>query len=263
MTRRAIRLRIHDPLRLAAATPRDNFGVRQRSEASIFHERLRLLKRIAAAVPFVVIFAVACESRESKTPPQQRGSAPTRIERRGPFAVAGGVLYRAVDDSLKPVLALPGAGPAPDTAAECAPAIPKLGQQGFGTLILAPDSDAVAWVTGGPGACVGVDGLLPQRGGVLGRWTEAIPEEIVWAPAGRYLAVWLEHAHGRHSIDVFDTWTGERLEMPWREDCEGAEACDVKRVEWAGGTLLDVEIRLGPGEVPVPFEVNVGGPASD
>lgn len=226
-------------------------------------ERLRLLKRIATAVPFVVVWAVACESHGEQSAPPPPATGSDGIERRGPFAVAGGLLYRASDDSLIPLLALPGAGPAPDTASECEPAIPKLGKRGFGALILAPDSQITVWVTDGPGACVGVSGLEPGGGQVLGHWTEAVPEEIAWAPAGRYVVVWLEHARDRHSVAVYDALRGERMEMPWRGDCEESEACDVKSVSWAGGTLLDVEIRLGPGELPVPFEVNVAGAAGD
>ncbi len=36
-----------------------------------------------------------------------------------------------------------------------------------------------------------------------------------------------------------------------------SDECDVASVKWLGGSLLNVEIRLGPAELPVPYEVNV------
>ncbi len=80
----------------------------------------------------------------------------------------------------------------------------------------------------------------------------------MWAPASRYLAVWLTHLDGRRSLSVVDAEEGERLELPWELECETVGECDVVEVEWLGGTLLDVRIRLGPAEFSVPFEVNVG-----
>jgi hypothetical protein len=56
---------------------------------------------------------------------------------------------------------------------------------------------------------------------------------------------------------VFDAVSSARLEMPWDMDCIYEEDCDVERVVWLGGTLLNVGIRLGPAEESVPFEVNV------
>jgi hypothetical protein len=104
---------------------------------------------------------------------------------------------------------------------------------------------------------VGVVGLGEPAVRVLGRWSGAVPNAVLWAPAGRYLAVWLGWAAGRRSLEVFDAVAGVRLEMPWEVECGYAEACDVAEAAWLGGTLLDVEIRLGPAELPVPFEVNV------
>jgi hypothetical protein len=79
----------------------------------------------------------------------------------------------------------------------------------------------------------------------------------MWAPAGRFLAVWLTHPGQRRSLELFDAETAERLEMPWEAECGLSGGCDVSRASWVGGTLLNVDIRLGPAEQPVPFEVNV------
>jgi hypothetical protein len=56
---------------------------------------------------------------------------------------------------------------------------------------------------------------------------------------------------------VYDAVEAARLEMPWETDCAYVEDCDVERVVWLGGTLLNVGIRLGPAEASVPYEVNV------
>ena len=182
--------------------------------------------------------------------------------RTGDFASGGGVLYRMSGDELQPLVALPGAGPAADTVRECASAIPELAAARFVRLNLSPDSSRIAWETEGPGACVGAVGPEGERSRLLSRWTAAVPDTILWAPAGPYLAVWLKHAAGRRSVEVYDAAGGRRLAMPWDDDCALSEACDVNRLVWVGGTLLDVEIKLGPGELAVPFEVNVAAPAA-
>ncbi len=92
---------------------------------------------------------------------------------------------------------------------------------------------------------------------MLGRWSAAVPDALIWAPGGRHLAVLLVHPDARRSLAVFDVRTGALLSMPWEADCEGRVDCDVSRVEWLGGTLLNVEIRQGPAELSVPYEVNV------
>lgn len=172
--------------------------------------------------------------------------------------MTGGTLFRREGGSLVAVAVLPGAGgSAPDTLKECAAEIPELGEARFRRLSLGADTTSAAWATGGPGACVGVVGLGRPAARVLGHWSGAVLDRVLWAPAGRYLAVWLGWAGGRRSLEVFDTLGGARLEMPWEAECDFTEVCDVAEVAWLGGTLLDVEIRLGPAELPVPFEVNV------
>lgn len=180
------------------------------------------------------------------------------LERVGPYAVAGGTLYRVEGESLVAVAVLPDAGEAArDTLEECATEVLELGETRFERLSLAADTAWAAWATSGPGACVGVLGLGEPAVRVLGRWSGAVPDTVLWAPAGRYLAIWLRWAAGRRSLEVFDAPEGIRLEMPWEVECGFAEACDVARAEWLGGSLLNVEIRLGPAELSVPFEVNV------
>ncbi|MGD2216377.1 MAG: hypothetical protein PVJ64_06460 [Gemmatimonadales bacterium] len=180
------------------------------------------------------------------------------LDQAGPYAIADGALYRREGGSFVTVAVLPGAAEsAPDTLEECAAEMPELGRARFEHLDLAPDTMWAAWSTSGPGACAGVVGLGEPAVRLLGRWLGAVPEKLLWAPTSRYLAVWLTSATGRRSLDVFDVVAGSRLEMPWEVECDYAEACDVAQAVWLGGTLLDVEIRLGPAELPVPFEVNV------
>lgn len=171
----------------------------------------------------------------------------------------GGVLYaRREAGELVPLAALPGAGSAPDTLEGCAAAIPRLGEEGFRRLVAGPDSSRVAWQTLGPGACVGVAADGGESVVVLGRWSGAVPDSLIWAPDGRYLAVLLAHPDGHRSLAVFDAAAGAALAMPWQAECEEREDCDVSLVRWVGGTLLNVEIRQGPAELSVPYEVNVG-----
>lgn len=175
------------------------------------------------------------------------------------LAARGGVLYaRREGGELIPIAALPGADPAPDTLEGCAAAIPRLGEEGFRRLVAGPDSSRVAWQTVGPGACVGVVASEGERVAVLGRWSAAVPDSLIWAPDGRYLAVLLAHPDGHRSLAVFDAAAGAALAMPWQAECEEREDCDVSLVRWVGGTLLNVEIRQGPAELSVPYEVNVG-----
>lgn len=174
----------------------------------------------------------------------------------GGFALTEGVLYRARGDVLEPVAALPGAGAASDTLTVCAVS-PELGAIRFRELKLSPDSTRAVWGTLGPGSCVGVIGPGEPPVRVLGRWSAATPDSLLWAPSSRHVAIWLRHPSERRSLEVYDAVEARRLEMPWEVDCEYVEDCDVIRVAWLGGTLLNVEIRLGPAELSVPFEVNV------
>jgi len=220
--------------------------------------RLERLRALTAATLAVALWAAACE-RAEREPPAQGGETAARIlARAGPYAIAGGALYRSAGESLVAVAVLPDAGEsAADTLEECAAEIPQLGKARFQSLSLAADTALAAWATSGPSACVGVVGTGEPAVRVLGHWSAAVLDTILWAPAGRYLAVWLSGAAGRRSLEVFDALAGARLEMPWEVDCGYAESCDVVRATWLGGTLLDVEIGLGPAELPVPFEVNV------
>ncbi|MGD2152821.1 MAG: hypothetical protein PVG79_06100 [Gemmatimonadales bacterium] len=222
--------------------------------------RLERLRALRAATLAVALCAAACERAEREPPAQGGEPAAHTLERAGPYAIAGGALYRSAGGSLVAVAVLPDVGEsAPDTLEECAAEIPQLGKARFQRLSLAADTALAAWATSGPGACVGVVGAGEPAVSVLGHWSAAVPDTILWAPAGRYLAVWLSRAAGRRTLEVFDALAGTRLEMPWEVDCGYAESCDVVRATWLGGTLLDVEIGLGPAELPVPFEVNVAG----
>jgi hypothetical protein len=223
--------------------------------------RLGSLRALTAGA-LALALCGGCE-RAEREPPAQLGEQPAAgLERVGPYAIAGGALYRSDGGSLVPVAVLPEAGKAgPDTLEGCAVEIPELGRARFQLLELAADTAWAAWTTSGPGACVGVVGLGNPAVRVLGHWLGAVADTVLWAPAGRYLAVWLGWAAGRRSLEVFDALSGGRLDMPWELDCSYVEACDVAQATWLGGTLLDVEIRLGPAELPVPFEVNVAAGA--
>ncbi len=219
--------------------------------------RLESLRAVAAGVLATALCA-GCERAEREPPAEAEEPPAVALERAGPYAIAGGTLYRREGESLVAVAVLPDAGEsAPDTLEGCSAEIPELGKARFKHLDLAEDTAWAAWSSSAPGACVGVVGLGEPAVRVLGRWSGAVPNTTLWAPAGRYLAVWLGRAAGRRSLEVFDAIAGVRLEMPWEVECGYAEACDVAQAAWLGGTLLDVEIRLGPAELPVPFEVNV------
>ncbi len=219
--------------------------------------RLESLRALAASALAVALCA-GCEGEERELPALRDEQPAVALERAGPYAIAGGALYRSEGESLVAVAVLPGAGEsAADTLEECAAEIPELGKVRFQRLDLAADTAWAAWATSGPGTCAGVVGLGEPAVRVLGRWSGAMPDTVLWAPAGRYLAIWLGWAAGRRSLEVFDVLAAARLEMPWEVECGYAEACDVARAAWLGGTLLNVEIRLGPAELPVPFEVNV------
>ena len=205
----------------------------------------------------LAIAAAACRGKEGGRP-ESAGTAGAEEElQAGPYVTAGGVLYRVSEGGREAVLALPGAGPAPDTLALDSVSTSALGAPRFRRLALAPDSGAVAWEVGGAGAWVGVAGRTRQSVWLLNHWTDALPDRLIWSPVGRYLVVRLRHRDGRVGVEVFDTPAGKRLLLPWERECEGIDACDVTAVKWVGGTLMDVEIRLGEDEPSVPFEVNV------
>ncbi len=224
---------------------------------------MRLEVRVALAAAVALVGIAGCE-RAEREPPAQASRPPAELERAGAYAMSDAALYRAVAGSLVALATLPKAGvTAADTLEECVAEIPELGKTRFQRLSLAPDTAWVAWATSGPGACVGVLGPGEPAVRVLGRWPGVLPDTLLWAPAGRYLAVGLARAAGRHSLEVFDALAAARLEMPWEVECGYVEDCDVAQAAWLGGTLLNVEIRLGPAERPVPFEVNVAATAPD
>lgn len=236
---------------------------RQRTGANHYHcgVRLESLRSLVVGALAVALCA-GCERAEREPPPQEDEPPTVALERVGPYAIADGALYRREEGSFVVVAVLPEAGrAAPDTLEQCATEGSELGEARFERLDLAADTAWAAWSTSGPGACVGVVGLDEPVVRVLGRWPAAVPKTVLWAPAGHYLAIWLSWAAGRRSLEVFDAVAGIRLEMPWEIECGYSEACDVAQAEWLGGTLLDVEIRLGPAESPVPFEVNVANVA--
>jgi hypothetical protein len=184
------------------------------------------------------------------------------LVRAGSYAYAGATLYTVQGNEPEALAVLPGGGQAPDTLHGCSPSIPGLGAARFRKITPSPDPDWAAWETAGAGVCVGLVGPVEPAVRTLGYWSGAVPEKLMWAPGGRFLAVWLTHPGQRRSLEMFDGQTDERLEMPWEMECGLSGDCDVSRVDWVGGTLLDVEIRLGPAELPVPFEVNVAAAAA-
>jgi hypothetical protein len=210
----------------------------------------------------IVIASAGCEDDGRELPVSGKEQELSEPARAGPYAIAADALYRVRGAELEAVAVLPGAAVvASDTLEVCGSEAPEFGEARFRRLTLSPDTALAAWETAGPGACVGVVGIGEPPVRVLGRWSAAVPDTLIWAPAGRYLAVWLAQGARRRSLEVFDAREGERLEMPWELDCSYAEVCDVARATWLGGTLLNVEIRLGPAELSVPFEVNVDAAA--
>lgn len=176
----------------------------------------------------------------------------------GRFAYSDLRLYRERDGTLEVLTALPAGGETANTLKGCGAATPQLGAARFRLLVLSPDSTWAAWGTEGPGACAGVIGEGERAVQVLAGWSSALPDSVLWAPAGQYLAIWLRQAGGRRALSVFDVVEGVRLEMPWELECGDEENCDVFDVNWLGGTLLDVQIRSGPAGLSVAYEVNVG-----
>lgn len=222
-----------------------------------FGSSRKCICRVLWTIALMLTFG--CERGEDGAPDRGRNAVEHPVHRleAGPFSAGEGVLYLADSGQLEPLVALPGAGTAPDTLEGCALAIPPLGEEGFKRLVLSPEGTRAAWQTVGPGSCVGVVGGAGEEARVLDRWSAAVPDSLLWAPGGRHLAVLLTHPDAARSLAVFDTRTGRRLTMPWEADCEERGDCDVSRVEWVGGSLLDVEIRQGPAEGSVPYEVNV------
>ncbi len=203
-----------------------------------------------------------CREVEERPPAAEVRSEERELTWVGDFAMEPGALYRRRDGVTETVAVLPGAGVGGDTVLECTVHAPELGEARFRRLQQAPESGLAAWATTGPGTCVGTLSNRQPAVRVLGFWPAAVTDTLLWAPAGSYLAVWLDHHGQRASLWVFDALEGARLEMPWEAECEYVGDCDVVQAEWLGGSLLNVMIRLGPAERSVPFEVNVEEAAS-
>jgi hypothetical protein len=150
----------------------------------------------------LLALAAACGPGERKAPPLAESVDSTPL-RAGRFAAVGGALYRDEDGTRVLLAVLPGGGAAPDTLIGCPASIPELETGRFQRLVLAPDSLWVAWETAGPGSCVGVAGPRSPPVQVLGYWSGAVPDSLLWAPAGGYLAVWLAQPGQRRSLAVF------------------------------------------------------------
>ncbi len=204
----------------------------------------------------------ACHEGEDRAPAAEVLPTKQELKWAGEYAMGGGTLYRRRGGVPEAVAVLPGAGVGADTIDECAVHAPELGEARFRLLQLAPDSVLAAWATTGPGTCVGTLSAQDTAVRVLGYWPAAATDSLLWAPAGSYLAVWLDHHGQRSSLGVYDAVRGVQLEMPWEAECEYVGDCDVEQVEWLGGSLLNVQIRLGPAERSVPFEVNVEAAAT-
>lgn len=229
-------------------------------------EYMRHVGRRARAIGVIAavgLAAIACEPNgmpgdEDERPVSSRiDRAAARVDR-APFVVTRDVLFRIEDGRRDPVLALAGSGPARDTlrlGRDSAGG--ALGTPRFRRLIAAPDSSWLAWEVVGGGAWVGVIAPVEPHARTLGHWTDALPDTLLWSPAGRYLAVPLRSGAGTLALSVFDTERGEPLGLPWEAECAATRACDIADVRWVGGTLLDVEIRPGADESAVPYEVNV------
>jgi len=210
----------------------------------------------------MAVSLTSCREVEERPPAAEVGSEPQELTWVGDFALGSDALYRRRGGVAETIAVLPGAGVGGDTIVECAVHAPELGKARFRRLQQSPESGLAAWATAGPGTCVGTLSNREPAVRVLGYWPAAATDTLLWAPAGGYLAVWLDHHGQRGSLWVFDALEGVRLEMPWEAECEYVGDCDVEKAEWLGGSLLNVMIRLGPAERSVPFEVNVEEAAS-
>jgi hypothetical protein len=219
--------------------------------------RQEIRKTLLAAGMLALATAAGCRDNDRQAAASAEPPEAVTLQV-GPYAIGEGRLYRVNGGAPEVLAVLPGAGGGADTLWECAAAVPGLGRARFRALSLSPDSAVAAWTTVGPGACVGTVGPGDSEVRVLGQWSSASPDSLLWAPAGDFLAVWLVRPGQRRSLAVFDVVAGKRLEMPWEADCAYADDCDVEDVAWLGSSLLNVSIRLGPAEFSVPFEVNVG-----
>ncbi len=240
------------------------FRIRRRQSAKLagrwFRQERWYVVPVTAAL--FALGTMGCREAERREPQVDEPPAKEVTARAGPYAMGPGTLYRTRHGEPEAVGALPGIGVATDTLVECGARVPELGQARFSRLRPSPDAGRAAWATTGLGTCVGVIGPAEPPVHVLGYWSSAATDSLLWAPAGAYLAVWLVHHGQRRSLWLYDALQGVRLEMPWEFDCKYVGDCDVERVDWLGGSLLNVEIRLGPAEGSVPFEVNVEATAS-
>ena len=210
----------------------------------------------------ITLSLTSCREVEERAPAAEVRSEEDELTWVGDFAMAPDALYRRRDGVTETIAVLPGAGVGRDTVLECTVHAPELGEARFRRLQHAPESGLAAWATTGPGTCVGTLSNREPAVRVLGFWPAAATDTLLWSPAGGYLAVWLDYRGQRGSLWVFEALEGVRLEMPWEAECEYVGDCDVEQVEWFGGSLLNVMIRLGPAERSVPFEVNVEDAAS-
>lgn len=212
-------------------------------------------------IPPVILAALlagwACRGEAGRRADVGQRSRAEPVVREGPFAMADHSLYRSRDGQMRRVAAFPSSAEPTTDLAKCGEGVRELGAPRFRRLVLGRDSTMAVWVTAGVGTCVGVVSIGEPAVRVLDYWVTAVADSVLWAPAGRYVAIRLIHEGQRRSLEVYDVSDGVRLEMPWEQDCRYHGDCDVERVAWLGGTLLDVGIRLGPAEQSVPFEVNV------
>lgn len=179
------------------------------------------------------------------------------------FFVRGGVLYGRSARGPVALVAVFGEGPARDTLPlawppDVRPEAGFLVGDRIAGFVPSPDSLAVVFWTSGVHSLVGATRVDASGVQVLDFLLESMPVTGLWAPVPHYVALLAVTPTGDRDVRVYELRTGDRLALPWEAECEALGPCSAVGVHWEGGSLLAVDLRVGEGEIAVPYEVDVG-----
>lgn len=158
------------------------------------------------------------------------------------------MLYRVDAAGRLPILALDsatapgGVAVAPSTWTPAPGSTFGVAAKQFRLVAPAPAADWVAWESAG--AVHDLLGLVPGHGGnivVLDFFFDSSAGELLWAPAGRYLAALYEPPSGYPELRLYDAQTGTKLVPAWTAECRAQDACQVKSAQWTGPTTIAVK----------------------
>ena len=157
------------------------------------------------------------------------------------------MLYRYDHELRTPLLALDSglarAGvPVVPAQWEAAPgSVFRVRATAFRHVVGAPAGDWVAWETMGTHELLGV---VPGQGGdvvVVDFYFDSSARELLWAPAGRFLAAFYTPPGGYAELRVYEARTGTRLSTPWGQACRQQSNCQVVRASWTGPATIAVK----------------------